>query len=172
MNRLVTSACETFVSAPLKDGGKEVSPEGGTPNSTSPSLSSRPGSGLNGDLSQMVSAVTRRAEAIANQAYARRKKFQKSMTHPHSRSYGNLIELQEDEEDEMVRKDRLKFPSDCAIDSTYCQLLENKEEALHALRRLVRASREVERSPRHEEGPVVSGDLESSLSEPDLHRGM
>lgn len=128
------------------------------------------------DLNDLVGVVTRRAQAIANQAYARRQKFQKSMTHPHSRSYGNLIELQEDEEEEVVRKNRLKFPSDYAIDSTYQEMLGNREDAMRTLRGLVRTSREV-----GEEVGMVRGrkkvageneELESSLSEPNLHRGM
>ena len=116
-----------------------------------------------------MSTVTRRARAIASRAYARRKKFQKSMTHPYSRSHDNLIELQEDEEDELMRKDKLKFPSDYTIDSAYYQMLGNKEEALRTLRGLIRASREVEKGgvARQEK----DGELEGSLSEPDLYQG-
>lgn len=116
-----------------------------------------------------MNTVTRRAEAIASRAYARRKKFQKSMTHSYSRSHDNLIELQEDDEDEFMRKDRLKFPSDYNIDSAYYEMLGNKDEALRTLRGLIRASREVER------GAVVTqekeGELEGSLSEPELYQG-
>ena len=55
VNRLVTSACETFVSAPLLEGGKEMSPQGdGTPNSEgSPNLS-LPSSSLDGRCSTQV----------------------------------------------------------------------------------------------------------------------
>lgn len=122
------------------------------------------------DLNHLVDAVTRRAQVIASRAYARRKKFHKTMTHPHSRSHGNLMELLEGDEDEVLRRDRLKFPSDFALDSTYHEMLGNREDALRALRGMIRASREVERRG------VVGGegrkeDLEASLSEPDLHRG-
>ena len=128
------------------------------------------------DLNTLVDTVKRHAQ-IASRAYARRKNFQKSMTHPHSRSYGNLMDLEEGAEDEMVRKDRLKFPSDYAVDSAYYQLLGNKEDAMRTLRGLLRAGREmggaggkaggVVNGESHEE----KGELESSLSEPDLHRG-
>lgn len=91
------------------------------------------------------------------------------MTHPYSRSHDNLIELQEDDEDEFVRKDRLKFPSDYTMDSTYYEMVGNKEEALRTLRGLIRASREVEK------GGVATqekeGELEGSLSEPELYQG-
>ncbi len=125
----------------------------------------------------MVDTVARRAQ-VASLAYARRKTFQKSMTHPHSRSYGNLMDLEEGAEDEMVRKDRLKFPSDHTIDSAYYQLLGNKEDTVRALRGLIRSGRYVGkkgsvvvREDEGEESRRVKGELESSLSEPDLHRG-
>ena len=94
------------------------------------------------------------------------------MTHPYSRSHGNLVELLEGDEDEMLRKDRLKFPSDFNIDSTFHEMLQNREEALKAIRVLARASKEAQRSGgvvRSED--VERGELETSLSEPDLHRG-
>ena len=127
------------------------------------------------DLSSLVDMVKRRAQ-VASSAYTRRKAFKKSMTHPHSRSYGNLIELAEGEEDDMLRRDRLKFPSDCTIDSAYYELLDKKGDVVHALRELIKAGKEVGGAKkggmvRHEESMEEKGELESSLSEPDLHRG-
>ena len=131
------------------------------------------------DLGSLVDTVTRRAQAIASRAYARRKVFHKSMTHPHSRSHGNLVELEEGDEDEFHRKNRLKFPSDYAIDTSdadYYQLLGNKEEVMRTLRGLARSGCKVGKNKRDVAGGgeadgEVKGDLESSLSEPDLHRG-
>lgn len=120
------------------------------------------------DLNTLVDTVKRHAQ-IASRAYARRKTFQKSLTHPHSRSYGNLMDLDEGVEDEMSRKDKLKFPSDCAVDSPYYQMLGNKEDAMQALRGLIRAGKEVG-GVRRKAGEGKN-ELESSLSEPDLHRG-
>ena len=193
MNRLVTSACETFVSATLKDGGRETTP---SPEEAPPSPhSSHSGSSLNGmvshwnekmmcifvclaelngvaeaevDLNTLVDTVKRHAQ-IASRAYAKRKTFQKSLTHPHSRSYGNLMDLDEGVEDEMSRKDKLKFPSDCAVDSPYYQMLENKEDAMRALRGLIRAGKEA--GGAGGKGGGAKSELESSLSEPDLHKG-
>lgn len=185
LNRLVTSACETFVSAPLKEGGdQETSPlRGGTPSSLSPS-SSRPGSSMldNGsrdswdmdrhanDLAQIVDTVSHHARVIASHAHQRNSVPQ---GHTHSRSHGNLVELQEVDEDELRRKDHLKYPSDYAVDSTYYQLLQDKNQAYRALRTLAHAGKEVKtRGCVVREEDRVANDLESSLSEPDLHRGM
>ena len=130
-------------------------------------------------LHQMVDTVTRRAQVIANRAYAHRRKFHKSMTHPHSRSHDNLVELQEGVgEEEEARRERLKFPSDYSMDSTYHHLLQDREEALLALRGLAHASRGPpgpggKREGGAQAGGVVKGEeLEVSISEPDLHRGM
>ena len=125
------------------------------------------------DLAQIVDMVTLRAKVIASRAHAR-KKFRKSMTQGHSRSHGNLMELLEEaEEDELIRKERLRYPSDFSIDSTYYEILHNKEKTLRGLRELIRAGKAVEKGHGTREGEEdVKNDLELSLSEPDLHRGV
>ena len=122
---------------------------------------------LDGDeLKRLVESVTCRAESIASRAYVHRKHSQKAMSHPHSRSHGNLVDLQEGDEDSALRKERLKFPSDFAIDSAHRMLI-NRVEALQALRTLIRSSKAVKKRGVAREG----GDLESSLSEPELYQG-
>ena len=123
--------------------------------------------GLDSDeLKRLVDSVTCRAESIASRAYAHRKHSQKSMSHPHSRSHGNLVDLQEGDEESALRRERLKFPSDFAIDSAHRMLI-NRAEALQALRTLIRNSKAIKKRGVARE----KADLESSLSEPELYQG-
>lgn len=172
LNRLVTSACETFVSLPLiedcqdSDGNNSddapisVSPAPGRPVS-SPSFHGN-------DLTHLVQKVSQQAHVIASRASAHRRQFRQSMTHSHSHSHGNLMELREGEEDE-ARKEQLKFPSDFTIDSTYCGMLEDKAAAMEALRGLVKVGQGARVARLGEE---LKSELESSLSEPDLRGEM
>lgn len=133
------------------------------------------------DLNQLVAVVTHRAQMITSRANARKKKFQKSMAHPHSSSHGsltpphscshgNLIEMQEDiYDEELLKKDRLKFPSDFAIDSTHQEMRGNKEAVLRAIRELVKVGRAEDGGGARRGGPKE--EMEVSLSEPDLCRG-
>lgn len=63
------------------------------------------------DLAQLVEKVNREARVLASQTH-RRKSAPRA--HTHSRSHGNLVDLQGDEE-ELITRDKLKYPSDCAL---------------------------------------------------------
>ncbi len=165
-----------FVSVPLKDGGKEAS-SCDTLDSLSPSPSSSPRhgshdpwrplplgiSGKDGDLNRLVSEVSVRARMIAHRSSNKRNKAAISASYQHSRSHGNLVGLQEEEEGEKM--DRLKYPSDFDILSlTYQEMLENKEKVRDALRDLINEAR---KKGKRKEG---ASELETSLSEPHLNK--
>jgi len=179
----VTSACETFVSAPIGiEDQNGCSPEKNraTPPSLSPSSSPRTslstGSwdlGSHGDnLAHLVDEVNRQARVLASQTHRRKSG---SRGHTHSRSHGNLVDLQSEEDgEELGVKEKLKYPSDCAIDSTYYQMLQDKDQVLKELQHMVRYSQD-DTTPRNSHGITldhapVTGELETSLSEPDLHK--
>ncbi len=163
-------------SDPGKVGGAHASPSpsSSSPLATSPLLDGRstdswdvdsPGD----DLAQLVEQVNREARVLASQTH-RRKSCPRG--HTHSRSHGNLVDLQDEEED-LVKRDKLKYPSDCAMDTTYYQMLQDKDKTLKALHRLTHHSQE-DATPRNSHGitmdSVVATDLETSFSEPNLHQ--
>ena len=159
-NRLINSACESFVTSQVRDSGVVSSPSA-TPLSSSPA-STRPSSiastkshdlwtpptthsskshdswttpsesDVNTQLSHLLDTVSLRARAI-NQAYTNRSKVTQAMNLITTRSHDNLSELQEAEEDDMVRRDRLeqlKFPSELQL---YKSAYEVEEEARNVL---------------------------------------
>ena len=71
------------------------------------------------ELNELLKEVNPKAIAFRKKAYARKLKFKQSML-PRRRSFGNLSELRESEEDEMYRQTRLqllKFPSEFKLNS-------------------------------------------------------
>ena len=177
----MTSACETFVSAPINQEDQSSVPRrAATPSSFSPASSPRRSSILDArasgswdldhhgdDLTQIVEEVNRQARVMASQTHRRKSGSKK---HTHSRSHSNLVDLQNEED--RVENDKLKYPSDCAVDSTYYQMLQDKDQTLRALQRLVHLSND-DTTPRNSHEITVGrlpADLETSLSEPDLHK--
>ena len=126
-------------------------------------------------LNQLLDEVNSRAKALVSQTkiLARKSKLKRLVI---SRSFGNLSELKEAEEDEMLQKERLqqlKFPSEfnLSISPTYYEMENTADEVVMAMNKLIRAGKrtsvDIRGSWAEEEGGVNK--LEMSLSEPDLH---
>lgn len=183
-NRLVASACESFVTAKLKD---EISthPSAGLlamPHSLSPS-SSRPSSVASGnnhidgcDLDALVGQVSLRAQLIA-QAH----KNKLSSRQPMSRSFANISELQNSSAESAYRRARLqqfKFSSECGLHSELegsAQLVIGRmDKLIHESKRLERRGQRRRQAGRGEdqgeepEDQWEELDMELSLSEPNL----
>ena len=148
-NRLVTSTCEAFASSHLKNPTPLFSSQS-TPMSTSPA-STRPNSVMSGDHMGSRDLLTRpqRKEDIleeirrvkALKAFSRRSRFKRWKV---SRSISNLSELQEADEDEMYRRTRLeklKFPSEFDINSSYHKLEENAGTIVQLMNKMIRAGK-------------------------------
>ena len=183
-NRLVTSACETFASTILKEPGAIHSSPSATPPSSS-SASSRPSSIVSGDhmrshdprppslsdeqLTTLLDKVQLRATVLAR-AYAQKSKFKKSMSIL-SKSFGNLAELKEVDEEELSRQLKLKFPSEFRLNSDYYELEGNASVIVKAMNELIQQAK---KRKRRRGGPWLplatppSHQLELSFSEPDL----
>lgn len=181
-NRLVTSACESFVAAKLKDD-VSTHPSAGslaTPHSLSPS-STRPSSVASGnnlntnhidgcDLDALVGQVSLRAQLIA-QAH----KNKLSSQQPMSRSFANISELQDNSAESAYRRARLqqfKFSSECGLHS---ELEGSAQLVMRRMDKLVQESKKLERReqrwPGQGEEPEDQWeelDMELSLSEPNL----
>ena len=149
-NRLVTSTCEAFASSHLKNHTPLFSSQS-TPMSTSPA-STRPSSVMSGgDHMGSCDLLTRpqRKEDILEEmrrvkvlkAFSRRSRFKRWKV---SRSISNLSELQEADEDEMYRRarlEKLKFPSEFDINSSYHKLEENAGTIVQLMNKMIRAGK-------------------------------
>ena len=163
LNRLVTSACETFVSSPLdKDGGKDAQTE----KNPSPSTS-RPNSILDNGLPNSWKADLR-----ADDTHHRKIISQDQIL---SHSHGSLMNPLQVGKGELHGRNRLKYQSDGAVNSSGYQILQDKDDRMQAYVTLIPAGRDgTSRSSAVSEDGMdmhVTNELESSLSEPDLHRG-
>ena len=192
-NRLVTSACESFVAAKLKDdvathplAGSLATPNSLSPTSTRPS-SVASGSHLNHidgclDLDVLVGQVSLRARLIAQ---AHKKKL--SSRQPMSRSFANISELQDggNAESAYYRKARLleeqlKFSSECGLHVPgYREVEGSAHLVMKRMDNLIRESKKLERKGGREGRRRWVGqgvepedqwelDMEMSLSEPNL----
>lgn len=169
-NRLVTSTCEAFASSHLKNPTPVFSARS-TPLSTSP-VSTRPNSVMSGDHMGSRDLLTQRKEDIleeirrakALKAFSRRSRFKRWKV---SRSISNLSELQESEEDEMYRRarlEKLKFPSEFDINSSYYKLEENAGTVVQLMNKMIRVGKRATWSP-----DVTWNHSQLSLSESNLN---
>ena len=145
-NRLVTSACESFVAAKLKDPTLVPSNASSTtPHSLSPA-STRPSSTVSGkldqDLDELVGQVSLRARIIA-QAHKSRLASQP----PTSRSFADLSELREASRNPTNHRARFlqqhKFSSEFRLHSTSTELGANANQVMKRIDALIQESRRV-----------------------------
>ena len=191
-NRLVTSACESFVAAKLKvdisthpSAGSLATPHSLSPTSTRPSsiasgnnLTLTNENHIDGctDLDTIVGQVSLSARLIA-QAH----KTKLSSQQPMSRSFANISELRDGRsaESEYYRKARLlqkqfKFSSDeCGLHTGYREMEGSVQLVMKRMDRLIQESKKLERRGQTgrqlaEQGEREEPDLEMSLSEPNL----
>ena len=133
--RLIASLCKTFADPPERNT---------SPTSASPYLPSSPS--LRGpyegrDIGDLVQVVQGQARSLRSWAMSRRGKAKGKKTI--SRSFSNLSELLEVEEDEMYRQDRLKklqFPTG-DYTPEYLELVGGAEDVQSKLNSLIRRGR-------------------------------
>ena len=182
-NRLVTSACESFVAAKPKDDNVTHPSAGSlaTPNSLSPA-SSHPSSiasgklrnnHIDGDLDTLVGQVSLRAQLIAQ---AHKNKLALQLI---SRSFDNLSELLESGNDaaayRRARLKQFKFSSECGLPSTYGELEGSAHLVMRRMDMLIQESKKLERRGQRrqttgqgEESEDQWEEHDMSLSEPNL----
>ncbi len=99
---------------------------------------SREGEGsVDGQLSHLLDTVSLRAKTLIG-VYSDKSKARRSLNHMTTRSHDNLSELQEKDEDEMMRTARieLKFPSELQLYSSSALVEEEAQTVLSAVERL------------------------------------
>lgn len=111
----------------------------------------------------------RRAKAL--KAFSRRSRFKRWKV---SRSISNLSELQESEEDEMYRRarlEKLKFPSEFDINSSYYKLEENAGTVVQLMNKMIRVGKRATWSPDVTWNHSQLSLNESNLNESDAEAG-
>lgn len=181
-NRLVTSACESFVAAKLKDPTLVPSnASSATPHSLSPA-STRPSSTVSGkldqDLDELVGQVSLRAHIIA-QAHKNRLASQPQT----SRSFADLSELREASGEATNHRARLlqsKYSSELGLHSSSKELERSTNQVMKRIDALIQESRRVRSGSGQTKGSAVSGrgqetedqweefEMDITLSDPSL----
>ena len=158
--RLIASVCKNFADPPERNT---------SPTNASPYLSSSPS--LRGpydgrDIGDLVQVVQGQARSLRSWALSRRNKNKAKKTI--SRSFSNLSELLEVDEDEMYRQDRLKklqFPTG-DYTPEYLEIVGGAEEVQSKLNSLIRRGRSASKGIKRS-----SSDPELSTSQEDRTDG-
>ena len=115
----------------------------------------------------------RRDKALRLKAFSKRSRFKRWKI---SRSIGNLSELQEADEDEMLRRarlEKLKFPSEFNLNSSYYSLEENAGTIFQFMNKMIHAGKQGGKRNESELDAWSPGTglnhSQLSLSEPNLH---
>ena len=103
------------------------------------------------ELSELLKEVDSKAIAFRKKAYARKLKFKQSML-PRRRSFGNLSELRESEEDEMHRQARLqqlKYPSEFKLNAACYEVEGSADLLMRAINDLIKTGKSASRCVNH-----------------------